>query len=208
MYNIDRKTASKLLKVSMRTVDRYIVAKKVSIEKRDGRIWLDKKEILKLRQKDRVDIIVDMSTPKMSIDNQQVTPVDMSIDSVQSLSMSKLQKPRTEAYAEERVYKKLFEELQQELKIKQERLEGANYRVGQLESLVRESVPRIDYQKLLQQGKIIQEELHQNLKEERGKGEVLQIKLKEEKSDKRIYLILLFIILLLQPLWLLLSVQN
>ena len=48
MYNIDRKTASKLLKVSMRTVDRYIVAKKVSIEKRDGRIWLDKKEILKL----------------------------------------------------------------------------------------------------------------------------------------------------------------
>ena len=208
MYNIDRKTASKLLKVSMRTVDRYIVAKKVSIEKRDGRIWLDKKEILKLRQKDRVDTIVDMSTPKMSIDNQRVTPVDMSIDSVQSLSMSKLQKPRTEAYAEERVYKKLFEELQQELKIKQERLEGANYRVGQLESLVRESVPRIDYQKLLQQGKIIQEELHQNLKEERGKGEVLQIKLKEEKSDKRIYLILLFIILLLQPLWLLLSVQN
>lgn len=208
MHNIDRKTASKLLKVSMRTVDRYIVAKKVSIEKKDGRIWLDKKEILKLRQKDRVDTIVDMSTPKMSIDNSHVVPVDMSIDTVQLMSTAKLQKSHTEGYTEERVYKKLFEELQQELKIKQERLEGANYRVGQLESLVKESVPRLDYQKLLQQGKIIQEELQQGLKEERGKGEVLQIKLKEERSDKRIYLILLFIILLLQPLWLLLSVQN
>jgi hypothetical protein len=208
MYNIDRKTASRLLKVSMRTVDRYIVAKKLSIEKKEGRIWLDKKEVLKIRNADKVDNAVDMSTAKMSIDKLGSTPVDMSIDTVQLVSTPKFEKQRAEGYAEERVYKKLFEELQQELKIKQERLEGANYRVGQLESLVKDSVPRLDYQKVLQQGKIIQEELQQHLKAEQGRGEVLQVKLKEEKYDKRIYLVLLFIILLLQPLWLFLSMGN
>ncbi len=211
MYNIDRKTASRLLKVTMRTVDRYIVAKKLSIEKRDGRIWLNKKEILKIRQigqVDRLDTNIDVSTRSVSIDNSSSLPVDMSIDGVQFVSTAKSEKPHSNSQTEERVYRKLFEELQQELKIKQERLEGANYRVGHLEALVKDSIPRLDYQRALQQGKIIQEELQQHLDEARGKGEALHAKLKEEKYDKRIYLILLFLILLLQPLWLLLSISN
>ena len=45
-YSIDRKTAAKLLKISIRTLDRYIQADKLSTRKDDGRIWLSKSEIL------------------------------------------------------------------------------------------------------------------------------------------------------------------
>lgn len=208
MYDIDRKTASKLLKVSMRTVDRYIVAKKLSTEKRDGHIWLNKKEILKLRGSKRVDSSPSVSTPKMSIDNLAVDNVDTSIDNVHIVSTVDHEKTKSRRQnQEDLVFKNLYEELREDLKIKQDRLEGANYRVGQLEALLKDSIPRLDYQRALEAERASKDQLYQHLEIGKAKIEQLGYKLKEEKTDKKIYLILLFIILLLQPLWLLLSLR-
>ena len=77
MFDIDRKTASRLLKISVRTVDRYVALNRLGHEKREGRIWLDKKEIMKIRAQRRVDT----STSRMSIDKIDLVPVDMTIDS-------------------------------------------------------------------------------------------------------------------------------
>lgn len=209
MYDTDRKTASKLLKVSMRTVDRYIVGKKLSTEQRDGRIWLDKKEILKLRARKTVGTSGAAPTSKMSIDKSVSSPVDMSIDGVDFVSTADLtKKPHGRHNTEEQVYKKLFEELRADLKEKQERLEGANYRVGQLEALLKDTVPRLDYQRALNEEKALNEELHTHLETEQLKAEELLYSLKEQKTDKRIYIVILFIIMLLQPLWLILSLQR
>lgn len=208
MYDIDRKTASKMLKVSMRTVDRYIVAKKLSTQQHDGRIWLNRKEIHKLRSSKKVDNGGDTSKPKMSIDNSMSTVDDMSIDSVDIMSTSDSQiKSRERVITGDEVYKNLFEELQQELKNKQERLEGANYRVGQLEALLKDSVPRLDYQRALNAEKAEKEEIRTKLEMKSLESEQLSSKLKEEKTDKRVYLIILFILMLLQPIWLILSLR-
>ena len=70
-HNLDRKAASKLLKVSLRTVDRYIKQKKLASRVVSGRIWLDKNETIDFRDRHRVDKVdtdVDMSTVKLSID--------------------------------------------------------------------------------------------------------------------------------------------
>lgn len=207
MYDIDRKTASRLLKMSIRTVDRYISKNKLSHENRDGRIWLNKKEILKLRDRKRVDRGVDMSTPKMSIDKVDIIPVDMSIDSDDSVysNVNTRQTQRSASRslegAEERVYKNLFEELQNDLKDKQTRLEGANYRVGQLEALLKETVPLLDYNRALEAERSEKERLRKSSDAQQFEIEQLGGQLKEERFNKKIYLIILFILLLLQPLW-------
>lgn len=217
-FKIDRKIASRLLKVSMRTVDRYIRAKKLSIHEHDGRIWLNKSQILKLRDSKDSRQGVDMSTPKMSIDKSVSIPVDMSIDNVHIVSTSdepiKAQRRVITAHpsdvngAYNEIYKKLFEELQVELKVKQERLEGANYRVGQLEALLKEAVPLLDHNRLLLSERAEKQQLQKEHDQLQMKINHVHERLKDEKLSKRVFLIFLFIIMLLQPLWLILSLKN
>ncbi len=203
MFDIDRKTASKLLKMSIRTVDRYITKNKLSIKERDGRIWLNKKEILKFRAQKRVDSTVDISTPRMSIDKIDVIPVDMSIDTDDTVYRHSSRKHATVSQnTEETVYRKLFEELQDDLRQKQERLEGANYRVGQLEACLKDSIPLLDYNRDLNREKTEKERLVKTLDARQFEAEQLLNSLKEERFNKKIFLIILFILLLLQPLWL------
>lgn len=212
MYDIDRKTASRLLKISVRTVDRYINSQKVSHERRDGRIWLDKKEIMQLkarRRVDKVDSAVDMSTDKMSIDNVDLIPVDMSIDSEGNTyhsvaSDNEKSPPRARARAQEddvQVYKNLYEQLQQELRDKEQHLEMANYRLGQLEARIKETIPLLDYKRDLANEKAEKDQLRKNLDSHLMELDVALNNYREERFNKRIYLILLFILLLLQPLW-------
>lgn len=222
MYDIDRKTASKLMKVSVRTVDRYIVVKKLSIEKRDGRIWLDKKEVLRMRANARVDSGRGVIDGEMSMDKRVKNVGGGFLGSVDMLSTSeegsgdgnentfRVVTRRGELSSsenEEKVFKKLFEELRQELKEKQERLEGANYRVGQLEGLLKDSVPLPDHQKLLLAERSEIEKLKQAIEPLEYQSRHLETVLKDERLNKRVYLILLFILMLLQPLWLFFSLK-
>ncbi len=197
-FIIDRKVASKLLKVSIRTVDRYIKTKKLSTRLINGRVWLSKKEIEDYGRQSKVD----MSTPKMSID-VDVDKVD-NIDKIEqenvdfvSTRIKKRERPRG-------TYKKLFEELRQEVREKQERLEIANYRVGQLEAQVRNSIPMLEYHnesfKRAQKEEVLQKELEQNTQIVKK----ISKQMRYEKFNKRIFLTILLITLALQPLWLLL----
>jgi hypothetical protein len=224
MYDIDRKTASRILKVSIRTVDRYIHANRLSTEERDGRIWLDKSQVLKIRGVRKVLPVEVPGIDEVSIDNTVSTGVDNSVDSVHIVSIhspSNQKESTSEGLhqenensrqnghgKDEEVYQKLFQELREELKTKQERLEGANYRVGHLEAMLKETIPLPEHQKLLQmeQGRLL--ELRQTFDPLQQQTLQLNEKLKEEKLNKRIYLIILFIIMLLQPLWLVLAIYK
>ena len=227
MYDIDRKTASRLLKISVRTVDRYINSQKVSHERRDGRIWLDKKEIMQLkarRRVDRVDSPVDMSTSEMSIDKVDLIPVDMSIDSegntfhsvaqddgeTHAPGYTKKGSTRGRSHIQEddvQVYKNLYEQLQQELRDKEQHLEMANYRLGQLEARIKETIPLLDYKRDLANEQAEKDQLRKNLDSHLMELDVALNNYREERFNKRIYLILLFILLLLQPLWFLFPIN-
>lgn len=64
LFIIDRKTASRLLKVSVRTIDRYIRRGKISAHSEKGKVWLDKSDVIGLQG--GTQIIV----PKRAIDNR------------------------------------------------------------------------------------------------------------------------------------------
>lgn len=204
-YNLSREAASKLLKISVRTLDRYVKAKKVSTQIIDGRIWLKKGEIEEFKFNKTKVIEVDsvnMSTPKMSIDNDvdRIDNVEVfSQDSVDPVS-TKHERLRSN---QNETYKNLFLELKEELKEKQERLEIANYRVGQLETQLRSSIPLLEYHREKYENKKIEEEFKTQLSESANMLKRLSMSIKYEKFSKRIFLIILLIILALQPLWLL-----
>ncbi len=204
-YNLDRKTAGRLLKVSIRTIDRYIKSKKLSTSLVDGRVWLDKGELEELRDRkiSRVSTrIVDMSTPQMSTDTM-VDKVDnvelIEHESVDSVS-TKSRKRKTSSA----VYKKLYADLKEELHEKQERLEIANYRVGQLEAQVKNSVPMLEYHQEKFEKEQEELKLQEQISERNGLIKKVMSQVKHEKFNKRIFLGILLIILALQPLWLLL----
>jgi len=203
MYEIDRKSAAKQLKVSIRTVDRYINAKKLSFEKRDGRIWLEKREVVALKRRMAVDNVDNVDTADLSpvsIDKSVSTDDDMSIDNVHFMSTVKRTKSVSQKpLSSEEVYKKLYEELREEYRRQQERLEGANYRVGQLEAFTRESVPLIDHQKLLSEEKAMRFELEESIEQVKENLDETKKALNEISLSRRIAIIALFILLLLQP---------
>ncbi len=218
-YEIDRKAASRLLKVSIRTVDRYIVNAKISHEKRDGRIWLNKKEILNLKKKKNVDInqsrYVSMSTDKNDYEGVDTLVDNRNIGAEGPYERNKKDfgegTPLINNFNEKKqgdgIYQKLYEELKEELQKKQDRLEGANYRVGQLEGQLKESVPLLEHRKIIEQEAQLQEELKMEAEAAKEEARRIQKKIGDEKLAKNIYLVILFIILFLQPLWLFLSLR-
>lgn len=193
-YTIDRRAASRLLKVSMRTLDRYVKAKKLSTKIVDGRIWLNRDEVGGFRVAKGESIMVgkvDMSTSKMSIDDN--------VDIVSPLSTT----PRKERGGKA-LYKKLFQDLRDELHEKQERLEIANYRVGQLEAQIRNSIPLLEYHRETFERDKQSEAKDIELREAHKTVKNVTTQLQYEKFNKRIFLSVLLVILSLQPLWLLL----
>lgn len=178
----------------MRTLDRYVKAKKLSTKIVDGRIWLNRDEVGGFRVAKGESIMVgkvDMSTSKMSIDDN--------VDIVSPLSTT----PRKERGGKA-LYKKLFQDLRDELHEKQERLEIANYRVGQLEAQIRNSIPLLEYHRETFERDKQSEAKDIELREAHKTVKNVTTQLQYEKFNKRIFLSVLLVILSLQPLWLLL----
>jgi len=203
-YNLDRKAASKLLRISVRTLDRYIKSKKVSTRVVDGRVWLDKGGLKDYMDEKSGAASVDsenMSTPDMSIDVDVGNDHSSSQDYVQSMStVRKISKEKSPSG----VYKKLFSELKEDLNEKQARLEIANYRVGQLEAQLKNSIPMLEFHRENYEKKQKEQGLENKISEQTTVLMRIKTQLKYEKFNKRIFLTILMVILTLQPLWLLL----
>lgn len=215
---IDRKQAADLLHVSIRTIDRYIQKGTLQKEEINGRIFLhtpDLKPLLDQKKLQNKYLSQLASTHTDSEPQNLSSPSHHQQGSAQSVEAD---------YATEEssdVYKNLYEQAQEELKNKQERLEGANYRVGQLEGLLKESVPLLEYRKSLaieeQKRQEIEnllttfekdhERLSQTLESKDTEVGQLAKKLQTERFNKKVFIIILVILFLLQPLWLILPVS-
>lgn len=194
---VDREEASEILKVSTRTLDRYVRKFRFKIRK-DGRRVLIKRADLEKISENNVRQKLDRSS----------TMLDKKLDSVSNMSnMSnidvkdvKVESVKQSAEFAEGIYKNLYQETKKELKEKQERLEAATYRVGQLESQVKQMVPLLDFTRK-----------EKELKEARTAVELKEIekaealhkmgrKIKTERIAKWIYLSLVGMLLVVEPI--------
>lgn len=215
-YNIDRKTAARLLNVSVRTIDRYLSSGRLSSIKNNGRVWVSKADILSLSHRQTFDLS-DMTRQHRHVDNIGDINVDRVVLEPEII---------TETRQETRVdtYKELYDSARIELEEKQKLLDQATYRIGQLEAQIESMVPMIEFKKqqqLLAENadqymKAIEEEenkrkelARQLIGEIEKKKEMITEKDKEieaERLNKAIFAVILFVILSLQPLfWLILK---
>lgn len=221
---IDRKQAADMLNVSIRTIDRYIQKGTLQKEEINGRIFLHTRDLKPLL--DQKKLQNKYLSELNSAENEKQSQRDSEQNYPQNEYPKQGSQPVEATFSEENlqnndIYKNLYEELQLELKTKQERLEGANYRVGQLEGLLKESVPLLDYRKALalEEQKRLEiedllktfendnERLNQTVDSKVTEVKQLSKKLDTERFNKKVFVIILIILFLLQPLWLIFPVS-
>lgn len=217
-YSIDRKKAANLLKVSVRTLDRYIFRNVISYVRKGARIFLSEDEIAKLyllkNKKAQFESKgvkleigyknkIDMDTP-LSIDRESDSDdLDVNNGIIQRKSTMLINQHSGG-------YKELYKNALLELKENQKRLEGANYRVGNLEAKLefyeKHFIPLAEHHKEAKQLKSAEVDLNTKYFTEKLNLNVLEKKLHLEKLNKQVVLGILFVILILQPiLWVILK---
>ncbi|MFH0820292.1 MAG: helix-turn-helix domain-containing protein [Candidatus Peregrinibacteria bacterium] len=191
---LDRGEASKVLKVSTRTLDRYVRRYKFKIKKKGRKVFLKRTDVDRIIN-DHVGKFLDdfnrLKTDSKHLgqvgqDVQQLTVKDVKVESVR--------------VKEETVYKELYFELKKELKERQDRLEAATYRVGQLESQLKNMVPMLDYNrkdKELHEAKIA---LENRVAESQETIKKIQGVVRAERIAKWVYLSLVGLLLIAEPI--------
>lgn len=106
----------------------------------------------------------------------------------------------------EKVFEELYDLSRREIREYHNKLEAANYRLGQVETQLKHSVPLIEYHEQSEALRQKEDVIGSKFKHQQEAVEILEGELKGEKLNKNIYIGLLFGLLALQPLlWLLLQ---
>jgi len=202
-YTVDRKVASETLEVSLRTLDRYIRNGRLSARKINGFVRLDEDEVKSFKTG-----YIPRSAPEQSrihrslndFEKQEGPTIDVHAEVGRILGDNVASEDKVES-----VYEILFKESKDELKEYQQKLEIANYRVGQLESQVQHSVPLWEHKAASRKAEARVEKIKSVAKKYLKSVKSLERQLDLEKVNSKVYIVLLVIILGLQPIlwWLL-----
>lgn len=184
--HIDRDEASQILKVSTRTIDRYLRKFKFKTRKDGRRVLIRRIDIDKIIQ-DQIGHYVD-------------TKKTTAIVKVKNIKVEEIKKKDNPIKAEERIYKELYSEVKKDNKEKQERLEAATYRVGQLEAQIKNTVPLLDFTRKEKELKESQIVLEQKALESTLAIEKMEKKLKAERIAKWMYVSLVGLLLVAEPI--------
>ncbi len=210
-FTVTRSDAANLLEVSTRTVDRYIRSKVLSARKKGGNILLSEEELNNFKVS-RFQNAHGASPDVPGRAHRHINNVDKILDS-ETFEMEEQAAPalvKQSAPVQESAREKVFEELydlsRREIREYHNKLEASNYRLGQLETQLKHSVPLLEFH---EQSEVLREKedmVGGKMKHQQEAIEMLEVELKSEKLNKNIYIGLLFGLLALQPLlWLLLQ---
>ena len=186
---VDRDEASQILKVSTRTIDRYVRKFRFKTHKDGRRVLIKRVDVDKIIE-EHIGQFVDMKS----------APMEKSVERAPSFEVKDL---RVESVRksdnEEKVYQGLYHETKKELKEKQDRLDAATYRVGQLESQVKTMVPMLDYTRKEKELKEARTAIELKELEKMEEIRRMEHKLKTERIAKWIYLSLTALLLVAEP---------
>lgn len=197
---VDRIEASKILKVSTRSVDRYLRSYRFRTRK-DGRRVLIKRNDLDTIIKDHIGRVVDLNEDNLNNllnKNTEGGEQESSQMTVKDIKVHSVHKDRHAV--EQEIYKELYLETKKDLSAKQDRLEAATYRVGQLEAQAKNMVPMLDYNKkdrALQDAYLT---MDQKAKQNEELLTTLETKIRSEKIAKWVYLSLVGLLLVAEPI--------
>jgi len=213
-YNLDRKTVSRMLNCSLRTVDRYVSSGKIGFVKNAGRTWLSAEDVRALMsgapsQEETFNEYVSWrETPKT---NSRSNSDFMSQD--RGFNHSQEYIPPDPANSRSSLsYKDLYYETKHELDEKDRAIEELKIQLAKIETSLKQMVPLFELQKqkkLLNQSNERYSQHIRKLEEiykKRAADLKHEISIKEheievERFNKAIFAVVLFLVLLLQPVF-------
>ncbi len=195
---VDRDEASKILNVSTRTVDRYIRKFKFKTRKDGRRVLIKRKDVDQIIQ-DQIGQYVELKNENLK-EATQKKKTDIAVKDIKVESVNKKSEKGAKDEKDEKVFQNLYNETKKELKEKQERLDAATYRVGQLEAQVESMVPMLDYTRKEKELKEARNTIEQKEVEKLKAVNQMENKLRRERIAKWIYLSLVGTLLVVEPL--------
>lgn len=198
---VDREEASQILKVSTRTIDRYIRRYRFKTRKNGRKVLIKKVDVDRIIQ-DQIGQFIDMGDKPLSDflnektthqESEKVTSLAIKDVKVEEIKDKDLAKVVT-------VYKELLAETKKELKDKQDRLEAATYRVGQLETQLKSMVPLLDYNRKDKELKEAQTAIEQKETHWKETVKKTEEKLRTEQVLKWVYLSIVGMLLVVEPI--------
>lgn len=219
---LDRSEASNILKVSTRTLDRYLRKYRIKTRK-EGRTILIKRadvdfiidkhvghfleDFKRMQAENAGQLGQDIRQAVAGVQNADA-PVEapaasslsvknIKVEEVRAASHEKQENERREK--EDTVYKTLYQETKNELKEKQDRLEAATYRVGQLESQLKNMVPLLDFNRKDKELKEAKQAMEFKIAEHETLVVKMEQKLRSERVAKWVYLSLVGLLLIAEP---------
>jgi excisionase family DNA binding protein len=215
-FTISRRAAADLLEVSTRTIDRYIRSKKLAARKKGGSILLNEQELDNLKVSKfqnmhgaspkgagRVHRHVDSKGKKTTILDADTGEIEEAMIKEEAAASKELAPTTT---GRENVFEELYDLSRREIREYHNKLEAANYRLGQMETQLKHSVPLLDYQEQAEDLREQEQGVSKKMKHQGDAIDALEQELKGERLNKNVYIGLLFGLLALQPLlWLLLQ---
>ncbi len=224
-FTVSRKQASEILDVSTRTIDRYIRNKRLNARKKGGSILLSEEELNNLkvatfqnmhgaspdvpgrahrhvdgaasREDQEMRKIFDAETGEIEEQLEKI-PVEEPAITARSAALEKSER--------EKVFEELYDLSRREVREYHNKLEASSYRLGQLETQMKHSVPLLEFH---EKEEILREQeglINGKMKHQEESLHMMETEVKAERLNKNIYIGLLFGLLALQPLlWLLLQ---
>ncbi len=198
---VDRIEASKILKVSTRTVDRYMRKHRFKTRKDGRRVLIKKVDVDKII-KEHIGRLVDINDDNLN----NILGAEESIKkesnetnlTVKDVKIKKIEKSQSKV--EQEIYKELYKEVKGDLKERQDRLEAATYRVGQLEAQAKHMVPMLDFNKKDRALQDAYSAMDQRVKQNEEIKIKMEAKLRSERIAKWIYLSLVGTLLVAEPI--------
>lgn len=203
---VDREEASEILKVSTRTVDRYVRKYRFKTRKDGRRVLIRRVDVDRIIQ-DHIGQFIEEKNAFLESENSSETASMNPAEAVQDEAKLLVKDLKVEAVKktekaekEQEVYQNLYYEAKKELKEKQERLDAATYRVGQLEAQVKSMVPMLDYTRKEKELKEANIAIEQKEIEKTEMLQKMEKKIQNERLAKWIYLSLAGILLVVEPI--------
>ena len=176
MFTIDREDGAEMLGISTRTLDRYIRSGKLRAKKRGKKVFLHTEDVMRMKESDTSDI------PRMHPKSEE----EMALEPTSQF----ITKPLIVSY------KDLYEESKAQLARKDELIQDLSYRLGNLESELKNSIPMLEYKKATFLLESSQSKSDEERKELTYKAEKYADEIKKEQNTNMILIIVLSFVLM------------
>ncbi|MFA5842708.1 MAG: hypothetical protein WC882_03505 [Candidatus Gracilibacteria bacterium] len=212
-FTLTREEVSEKLNISIRTLDRYIRRNYFNVKHSGRNVWISKNSFEEYYKKNYGQMTPTTDSEELS-ESQNVAlsgQEQMTGQAYNAFGVGGLKQPLLELSAHEHaydtalspvyIYKGLYDELKERNDEQIKRLEGAHYRVGQLEAQVKSMIPMVEFKKQKDQLQLMDRKYRESLEEASRKLSQSKRLFEGERLNKNIYISLVYGLLALHVIF-------